>query len=163
MDFRDYPRALSYLREALVDTTRFFFDRSNIRARVELGNYFRTEQQLDSSDYYFRSIITSRDMIKFRPYYDHLALVELVCLRFAQRNEQAQAGELQVFHVDTGQFRPAQGPVEADQENGLVADLLDFVAFEISQHFLDVVEENRGLPLRRMADLALAAARAERS
>lgn len=77
MDFRDYPRALSYLREALVDTTRFFFDRSNIRARVELGNYFRTEQQLDSSDYYFRSIITSRDMIKFRPYYDHLALVEL--------------------------------------------------------------------------------------
>lgn len=76
---------------------------------------------------------------------NHLALVELVCLRFAQRNEQAQAGELQVFHVDTGQFRPAQGPVEADQENGLVADLLDFVAFEISQHFLDVVEENRYL------------------
>lgn len=77
MDFRDYPRALSYLREALVDTTRFFFDRSNIRARLELGLYFRTIHQLDSSDYYFRSVITSRDMIKLRPYYDHLALVEL--------------------------------------------------------------------------------------
>lgn len=77
MDFRDYPCALTYLREALVDTTRYFFDRSNIWARVELGNYFRTEQQLDSSDYYFRSIITSCDMIKHRPYYDHLALVEL--------------------------------------------------------------------------------------
>ena len=35
---------------------------------------------------------------------NHLALVELVRLRFAQGNEQAQAGELQVFHVDAGQF-----------------------------------------------------------
>jgi len=77
MDFRDYPRALDYLREALVDTTRYFFDRSNIRARVELGNYYRTVNQLDSSDYYFRSIITSRDIVKFRPYYDYQALVNL--------------------------------------------------------------------------------------
>ena len=76
---------------------------------------------------------------------NHLALVELVRLRFAQGNEQAQAGEFQVFHVDAGQFRPAQGSVEADQQDGLVADLLDFVAFEIGQHFLDVVEKDRRL------------------
>lgn len=77
MMFRDYPRGVAFLREALVDTTRYFFDRSNIRARMELGDYYRTVQQPDSSDFYYRSILTSRDMVKFRPLYDYTALVNL--------------------------------------------------------------------------------------
>lgn len=77
MMFRDYPRGVAFLHQALVDTTRYFFDRSNIRARMELGEYYRTIQQPDSSDYFYRSVLTSRDMVKFRPLYDYTALVNL--------------------------------------------------------------------------------------
>lgn len=77
MMFRDYPRGVAFLHQALVDTTRYFFDRSNIRARMELGEYYRTIQRPDSSDYFYRSVLTSRDMVKFRPLYDYTALVNL--------------------------------------------------------------------------------------
>lgn len=88
MTFKDYERGLLFLKQALVDTTRYFFDRSNIRARMVLGDYYRTINQLDSSDHYYRSVLSSKDMIKFRPYYDYSALVNLGYNLFLRNNSE---------------------------------------------------------------------------
>jgi AraC-like DNA-binding protein/Tfp pilus assembly protein PilF len=68
--FRDYKRAIPCLKAALHDTTPFFADRSDLRARSLLADYYSEINDLDSSDYYYRSIYDSPLMVRFRPYHD---------------------------------------------------------------------------------------------
>ena len=77
-DFRDYEHAVPYLKAALCDDPVLrYYDMSNLKARSVLGLYFRQIGELDSSDYYFRSILESKDRVKMRPMMDCIALSDL--------------------------------------------------------------------------------------
>lgn len=77
-DFRDYERAVPYLKAALCDDPVLrYYDMSNIKARNVLGIYYRKIGELDSSDYYFRSILECKDRVNMRPMMDCIALSNL--------------------------------------------------------------------------------------
>jgi AraC-like DNA-binding protein len=73
--FRDYGRAVPFLKKALHDTPTHFADRSDLQARVLLAAYYAGINQLDSSDHYYRSIYDDTNKVRFRPKYDILAAV----------------------------------------------------------------------------------------
>ena len=75
--FYDYnEQAMSLFNRVLKDAT-YFFDRSNLRARLALGIYYNGEGYLDRSDRYFRSMLESRDEVTFRGEYDAIAIANL--------------------------------------------------------------------------------------
>lgn len=77
-DFRDYEHAVPYLKAALSDKpVPRFYNMYNLQARNVLGLYYREIGQLDSSDYYFRSMLESRDRVRMRPMLDCIALSNL--------------------------------------------------------------------------------------
>lgn len=76
-NFRDYERAVPYLKRAVRDSVTLFYDRSNLRARNTLGVYYRDIGDLDASDNWFRSMLISPDMVKYRPMYDCIAVTNL--------------------------------------------------------------------------------------
>jgi AraC-like DNA-binding protein len=69
-NFRDYERAVFFLKKALHDTPTHFADRSDLRARLILAEYYAETNQLDSSDYYYRSLYDDTNTVRFRPIYD---------------------------------------------------------------------------------------------
>jgi AraC-like DNA-binding protein len=72
-----YPeQAIVLLKKALKPATHFF-ERNNLRANNNLGLYYRNEENLDLSDSYFRSILTSSEQVKFRGEYDAIAICNL--------------------------------------------------------------------------------------
>lgn len=75
--FRDYDKAIPLLEKALTDRSRYFYDRSNLRARNTLGVYYRREGNIERSDEYFISMLESPDMVKYRPMYDAIAIANL--------------------------------------------------------------------------------------
>lgn len=89
--FRDYDRAVPYLKKALRSTPATSFnDRSNLRARAALGDYYQLTARLDSSDHYFQSMLHSRDSVKLRPMFDCIALSNLgTNLRLRRRYTEA--------------------------------------------------------------------------
>lgn len=77
-DFRDYEHAVPYLKAALNDEpVPRFYNMFNIQSRNALGLYYRQIGELDSSDYYFRSMLESEDSIRMRPMFDCIALSNL--------------------------------------------------------------------------------------
>jgi len=64
------------MEKALKDAD-YFFDRANLRARNTLGLYYRNEENMELSDVYFRSMLESRDMVKYRGEYDAIAISNL--------------------------------------------------------------------------------------
>ena len=77
-EFRDYKRAVLYLKKALRETpATSFHDRSNLRSRSTLGIYYQSTAALDTSDYYFHSMLESGDQVKLRPMFDCIALSNL--------------------------------------------------------------------------------------
>ena len=54
-----------------------YYSYFNLQARNALGLYYREIGQLDSADYYFRSMLESKDRVKMRPMYDCIALSNL--------------------------------------------------------------------------------------
>ena len=72
--YHDYERAIPYLKLALRDSVLFFADRSNLIARSRLAEYYASINELDSSDYYYRSMYDSPDRVKSRPAYDLIAI-----------------------------------------------------------------------------------------
>ena len=77
-DFRDYEQAVPLLKAALSDeSVPRFYNMYNLQARNVLGLYYRETGQLDSSDYYFRSMLECKDRIKQRPMFDCIALSNL--------------------------------------------------------------------------------------
>jgi AraC-like DNA-binding protein len=69
-NFRDYERAVFFLKKALHDKPTHFADRSDLRARLVLAKYYAEINQLDSSDYYYRSLYDDTNTVRFRPIYD---------------------------------------------------------------------------------------------
>ncbi|MDR1594093.1 MAG: helix-turn-helix domain-containing protein [Prevotellaceae bacterium] len=69
-NFRDYERAVLFLKKALHDKPTHFADRSDLRARLVLAKYYAGINQLDSSDYYYRSLYDDTNTVRFRPNYD---------------------------------------------------------------------------------------------
>lgn len=77
-DFRDYEQAVPLLKAALSDeSVSRFYNMYNLQARNVLGLYYRETGQLDSSDYYFRSMLECKDRVKQRPMFDCIALSNL--------------------------------------------------------------------------------------
>lgn len=77
-DFRDYEQAVPLLKAALSDeSVPRFYNMYNLQARNVLGLYYREIGQLDSSDYYFRSMLECKDRVKQRPMFDCIALSNL--------------------------------------------------------------------------------------
>ncbi len=86
-EFGDYEQAIPLLEKALRnEPVPRFTDRYNLRARNTLGVYYRDRADLDRSDYYFRSMLDSRDWVKFRPMYDCIAVSNLGTNQRRRRN-----------------------------------------------------------------------------
>ena len=71
-----YEEAIPLFKKVLKDAS-YFFERSNLRARVNLGIYYNSEDNLDLSDQYYRSVLESPDQVKYRGEYDAIAIANL--------------------------------------------------------------------------------------
>jgi len=76
LSFQDYNKAIPYLRRAMVPS-KFYIDRSNLKAINAIGIYHNLKGEIDSSDYYFRLAYNSHDRVKARTTYDAMALSNL--------------------------------------------------------------------------------------
>lgn len=105
-DFRDYDHAVPYLKAALNDEPiSRFHNMYNLQSRNALGLYYREIGQLDSSDYYFRSILESEDRVMMRPMLDCIALSNLAS-NYRLRGRYREALEL---HKGALPFSLAEG------------------------------------------------------
>ena len=93
-DFRDYERAVPYLKRAVADTTPpRYYNIFNLQTRNALGLYYREIGRLDSADYYFRSMLECKDRVKLRPMFDCIALSNLAA-NYRRRGLYREALEL---------------------------------------------------------------------
>ena len=93
-DFRDYDHAVPYLKDALNDEpVPRFCNMYNLQSRNALGLYYREIGQLDSSDYYFRSMLECEDRVMMRPMLDCIALSNLAT-NYRRRGRYREALEL---------------------------------------------------------------------
>lgn len=93
-DFRDYDHAIPYLKAALLDEPPpRYYDIFNLQTRNTLGVYYQEIGQLDSSDYYFRSMLECKDRVKLRPMFDCIALSNLAA-NYRRRGLYREALEL---------------------------------------------------------------------
>ena len=76
-NFRDYDNAIPLIEKVLTDTSRYFSDASNLRARNTLGVYYYSIGDLERSEYYYRSMLNSRDSVVYRAVFDAIALSNL--------------------------------------------------------------------------------------
>lgn len=74
--FQDYDKAIPYLRKAL-KPSKYYFDRSNLKARNILGTYYNLKGEIDSAEYYFRSAYNNFDIVRGRSMFDALSLSNL--------------------------------------------------------------------------------------
>lgn len=88
--FGDRERGVYYLKKALHDKPLYFSDRADLRARATIAEYYAEINQLDSSDYYFRSLYDSRQDVRFRPIYDMIAAGGIAC-NLVKRNRYDEA------------------------------------------------------------------------
>lgn len=76
--FHDYDRAIPLLEKALTEEkSRYYFDRSNLKARNTLAVYYYSIGDLEKSTYYYLSMLTSKDDVWLRAMYDAIALSNL--------------------------------------------------------------------------------------
>lgn len=71
--FKDYSKAVPYLRKAM-KPAKYYFDRTNLRAKNAIGKYHNLMGNVDSAEYYFRSAFFSRENVKSRSLFDAIAL-----------------------------------------------------------------------------------------
>lgn len=77
-DFRDYDKAIRYMKMALNDRPAdVFMDDSNLKARNGLGLYYQMAGLPDSAAYYYRSILESEDLVHERPVFNASAIASL--------------------------------------------------------------------------------------
>ncbi|MDR0421236.1 MAG: helix-turn-helix domain-containing protein [Prevotellaceae bacterium] len=96
--FRDYPRAIECFRVAMQDGERLFFDRSGLRAKEQMANYYASVNQLDSADYYYRALYNSPEQVRFRPHYDFVAILGLAGSATMRGEYERALTLLQKFH-----------------------------------------------------------------
>ena len=85
-DIHGYYEKAIPLFERVLKNASYFFERSNLRARVDLGIYYRTKGDLDLSDNYFRSVLESPDSVRWRGEYDAIAIANLAKNCFIRRD-----------------------------------------------------------------------------
>ena len=73
----DYYEQALPLFEKVLKNANYFFERSNLRARIDLGLYYRSKDDLDLSDGYLRSVLESPDSVRWRGEYDAIAIANL--------------------------------------------------------------------------------------
>ncbi|MDR2652779.1 MAG: AraC family transcriptional regulator [Prevotellaceae bacterium] len=71
--FKDYDRAFFCMRKVESFNGILFTDRHSFVVREKFAHYYASRNQLDSSDYYFRSMYDSREEVRFRASYDAVA------------------------------------------------------------------------------------------
>jgi len=77
--FKDFPKSISLLKQVISDTPSSFADNSNLEARKIIGICYANLNQMDSSDYYFKSTLKSKDVVLNRPMYNAVAISNLAC------------------------------------------------------------------------------------
>jgi len=77
--FKDFPKSISLLKQVISDTSSSFSDNSNLEARKIIGICYANLNQMDSSDYYFKSTLKSKDVVLNRPMYNAVAISNLAC------------------------------------------------------------------------------------
>ncbi|MDR3267760.1 MAG: tetratricopeptide repeat protein, partial [Tannerella sp.] len=75
--FRDYEHAIPLLEKAVRDSVTGFTDRSNLRARNTPGIYYAEKGDFEEAGKWFRSMLESPDMVKYRPMYDCIAICNM--------------------------------------------------------------------------------------
>ena len=85
-DVHGYSEKALPLFERVLKNATYFFERSNLRARIDLGLYYRTEGNLDLSDAWFRSVLESPDSVRLRREYDAIAITGLAKNSFIRRD-----------------------------------------------------------------------------
>ena len=80
-----YQQAVPLLKKAL-KPANYFFQRNNLCARNNLGLYYRREGNLELSNKYFRSMLSSPDQVKYRGEYDAIAICNLGKNYLLQKN-----------------------------------------------------------------------------
>lgn len=85
--FNDLPKSISLLKKAITNNApRSFTDRANLDARKIIGICYANLGEIDMSDYYFRSILESHDIILDRPIYNAYAMSYLGCNAMMRQN-----------------------------------------------------------------------------
>lgn len=78
--FNDFEKSIPILKKAITETPpNSFTDRSNLNARKIIGICYANLNEMDKSDYYFRSVLESSDIVLDRPLYNAYALSYLGC------------------------------------------------------------------------------------
>lgn len=78
--FNDFEKSITILKKVVTDNPpRSFTDCANLDARKIIGICYANMNKMDTSDYYFRSILESPDMVLDRPVYNAYALSYLGC------------------------------------------------------------------------------------
>lgn len=165
--FHNYDRAIPYLKMAVKDSAVYFYDRSNLRARNTLGVYYRNLGDLDTADAWFRSMLESPDMVKYRPMYDCIAISNLAG-NLDQRGQHRQALDLWqlVLPVAVGDkdYSFAAGIVLgmgecylALKESRQVEEMID-----TARVFISLLNEAEGLPRKHSLNLLLSKYYAEK-
>jgi AraC-like DNA-binding protein len=71
--FEDYDRAFFCMRKVESLNGILFADRHSFEVKEKFALYYASLNQLDSSDYYFRSMYDSNEKVRFRAMYDVVA------------------------------------------------------------------------------------------
>lgn len=78
--FNDFNKSIELLKHAITEKPpRSFTDCANLDARKIIGICYANINQMDTSDYYFKSTLKSKDIVLNRPVYNAIALSHLAC------------------------------------------------------------------------------------
>ncbi|PXV65913.1 helix-turn-helix protein [Dysgonomonas alginatilytica] len=78
--FRDFDKSISLLQKAITEKPpRSFTDCASLNARKIIGICYANKGKMDISDYYFKSILKSKDIVLNRPVQNAVALSNLGC------------------------------------------------------------------------------------
>lgn len=88
--FRDYDKAIPYLKKALKDDVTCFYDRSNLRSLNTLAVCYQEKGLLDVSMFYLFKMLESEDRVEMRPMYDVIAIANIgYCYQDLEQYEEA--------------------------------------------------------------------------
>lgn len=78
--FNDFNKSIELLKQAITEKPpSSFTDCANLDARKIIGICYANINQMDTSDYYFKSTLKSKDIVLNRPVYNAIALSHLAC------------------------------------------------------------------------------------
>ncbi|MDR0691903.1 MAG: helix-turn-helix domain-containing protein [Prevotellaceae bacterium] len=88
--FKDYDRAFFCMKKVESLNGILFADRHSLLIKERFAQYYASRNQIDSSDYYFRSMYDSREKVRFRAAYD-VSAVSGIAANMVKRGEYDKA------------------------------------------------------------------------